>query len=416
MNITYVCDTCHTVVHTTFPMLGCAPPHKLHCATCGKRTVHSHFLEGSTIHHYLAQDNSESGNSVITEMVADREEKARQADIAQALEGQRRAAADLAAVSERGNRLQNIPVPFRTPAVCLAAVTQAGQALRFVPEELKTPELCRAAVTQDGAALHSVPDALKTDELYRIAVTANGLMLRAVPRAARTPELCMLAVQQNALAFWNVSKAQQTPELCRIAVKGNARAIQYVKEQTEALCRAAIEQDHEAIRYIRNPSQVIYEEAERKRLIAEKVADFPPLTSLLYRHRALIAAEPRFRYMTLPTRLFMSAGTPPPVRLGCLVELWESDPAFTGQCDCGATTVLYSLLANVYHPELSKKKMRCTGCGKYTEVEGDSGSGGGQCFYTLRCRAKSNPGKVKTATMAELKAFLEKALDGSSKT
>ena len=47
-------------------------------------------------------------------------------------------------------------VDFTNPIVCLAAVTQDGWALGDVPKELRTPELCLAAVTQEGWALASV--------------------------------------------------------------------------------------------------------------------------------------------------------------------------------------------------------------------------------------------------------------------
>ena len=47
-------------------------------------------------------------------------------------------------------------VDFTNPIACLAAVTQDGWALGDVPKELRTPELCLAAVTQEGWALASV--------------------------------------------------------------------------------------------------------------------------------------------------------------------------------------------------------------------------------------------------------------------
>ena len=67
----------------------------------------------------------------------------------------------LAAVSQDGRALRDVPEDRKTAAVVLAAVSEAGSALQCVPEDLKTIDVVCAAVANDKEALHYLPDELR---------------------------------------------------------------------------------------------------------------------------------------------------------------------------------------------------------------------------------------------------------------
>jgi len=71
---------------------------------------------------------------------------------------------------------------LRTYDICLAAVTNRGHALYDVPENLRTKEICLTAVTNEGYYLEDVPDDLRTEEIHLNTVANFEYSLACVPK------------------------------------------------------------------------------------------------------------------------------------------------------------------------------------------------------------------------------------------
>jgi hypothetical protein len=319
------------------------------------------------------------------------------------------------AVTKKYRALAFVPMELRTEELCRIALEQSATAIAHVPQESRTPELCLYTVSRAPNMLHHLAE--QTPELCTIAVTKDPHALALVKE--QTPWLCLIAVGKEPDTLALVK--EQTPELCLIAVKKEPMAIRHAREQPDDLCWIALKRDYKTIQHIRTPTAAMNDfvirkklEAEaRERRLQEDAQLFSNLIPLMYKNRSLILEEPMFYYMKTPPMTFRAIQFIP-VFLGQLVKLWESDQAFTGQCNCGSAALLYSLRANPYHSEYSVKKLRCLRCGKDFEVKGDffPPNGDGHCFHTLRLLPKSiKPKGLHSLTLMELENMLESGKD-----
>lgn len=117
------------------------------------------------------------------------------------------------------NRLNEVPVEFRTEEMCRIAVTEGrGMNLQYVPDEVCTEEMCLAAVNQHGKNLEYVPERFRTEEIYTVAVKSYPRMLKEVPKEYLTKELCETAVKTHYSVIEYVPKDMVTAEMCFTAI------------------------------------------------------------------------------------------------------------------------------------------------------------------------------------------------------
>lgn len=112
-------------------------------------------------------------------------------------------------VTYRGDLLQCLPVPLRTPLVCEAAVSRDARALAHVPAGCHTLSVCASAVKHCGTMLRHVPVRFRTPAVCMSAVINTGRALAHVPDEHKTYEMCDLAVQRTPSALCEIPSRYQ---------------------------------------------------------------------------------------------------------------------------------------------------------------------------------------------------------------
>ena len=134
----------------------------------------------------------------------------------------------------------------RTSTISLAAVTEDGRLLKQVPEEIKTSDLCLAALTgwkdngehKSWTLLEHVPDRFKTAEFFiqllshsKFSYDRNFVILPSVfdhytvkiidliPGHIKTPAFLLDAVKHNGTVFWILNEEQRSSEIYLEAYK-----------------------------------------------------------------------------------------------------------------------------------------------------------------------------------------------------
>lgn len=144
----------------------------------------------------------------------------------------------LAALETSHTRLADIPIDFRTPAVCNAAVERNPWDLSHAPLKCRDQALCELAVNKDGMAIAAVPADLCSEAMCLSAVQECGLALSGVPVPSRTARVCTAAVTNHGEALASVPHELRTLDMCRKAKSSFAAAVYHIPSDKLRLLRA----------------------------------------------------------------------------------------------------------------------------------------------------------------------------------
>ncbi len=124
----------------------------------------------------------------------------------------------LAAATENGWTMRDIPPNVQTQELCDAGIHSICWAIQFCRDEFKTYQNCLSAVSRNGATLEYVPRNFITKEMCEAAVLSRHPCLEYIPKEFLTKELCEMAVESNGKNVANVPDEFMSSELAFTAI------------------------------------------------------------------------------------------------------------------------------------------------------------------------------------------------------
>jgi hypothetical protein len=180
------------------------------------------------------------------------------------------------------SEIQNVPTPFRTPALCMYVLDLTKGNLDLIPSELRTPIVCVHALgLNPKCCIYSLDKSLLTREFIITYCVANPEYLRYNDTFNSELEnwtyeiLCTEVVTINGLLLQYVLQNLQTVEMCRAAIRQTKMALPYVNifmfdlkdifaEYTEVRVKEVIREVDEIVN---NPKVVYFDMIENRSYI-----------------------------------------------------------------------------------------------------------------------------------------------------
>lgn len=128
----------------------------------------------------------------------------------------------LAAATENGWTMKNIPQEIQTQELCDAGIKSICWAIQFCLDKFKTYENCLSAVSRNGATIEHVPKKLIDKEMCLAAAKSRYPCLDKIPKEFLTKELCHISVAADGADIKNVPDEFMSSELAFIAITSPA--------------------------------------------------------------------------------------------------------------------------------------------------------------------------------------------------